>query len=136
VCHDCHSACRPVRHDAHHPIGTGIQPLPERCIPTTLPEAGAQGQPSTVPNYSEKYLGSRRQQLLGVNCFGVPIRSTTLQHSTAIHHFCGRSPDVGKGARHYSTIAQLCIPLLPLSLMTTKGGGGANFRQTSYACNT
>jgi hypothetical protein len=61
--------------------------------------------------------GSHQQQLLGTNCSGTPIQSTTtLQQSTTVHHVW-RSPDVGKDAQHCSTIAYLCIPFLPLAFL-------------------
>lgn len=106
ACHERQSACRPNRHNAHHPIGTGAQPLPERCIPTTLLGVGTQSQCSTVPNYSEKYPGSYPRQLLRTNCSGTPIRSTTTpQQSTAVHHLL-----LSRGSNQYNSLCLLCQP--------------------------
>jgi hypothetical protein len=43
---------------------------------------------------------------------------------------------VGKDARHYSTLAQLCIPLLPLSLVTIKREEGVSFTHVTMHANT
>jgi hypothetical protein len=65
---------------------TGTQPLPERRIPTTLPEAGARGQHSIVPNGGapkESAASTTRSQLL-------QDAHTVINNTTTVHGYSPR----------------------------------------------
>jgi hypothetical protein len=133
-----------VMNDTVHAMTATVRAIPSSATHTTQSEQG--------PNHSRKtytYYAAERRRTGSTLCSAELLREVpekllvettrsqllrdahavinNSKQSTTIHHVCERMPYTEKDAQHYSTVAQLCIPPLPLPLSTIKGGRGCLF---------